>query len=80
MWLNIKKGAAMTKTQIEKWLSQGVKGKIVISAEKVAFLMTMRKADAIELCEGCNYDNRNSKRRYYYIEDVAEKLAARRGI
>ena len=50
----------MTKTQIEKWLSKGVKGKMVISAEKVAFLMTMRKADAVELCEGCNYDNRNS--------------------
>lgn len=53
---------------------------MVISAEKVAFLMTMRKADATELCEGCNYDKRKSKRKYYYIEDVAEKLAARRGI
>lgn len=70
----------MTKTQIENWLSKGVKGKMVISAEKVAFLMTMRKADAIELCEGCNYDNRQSKRKYYYIEDVAKKLADRRGI
>lgn len=70
----------MTKTQIEKWLSNGVKGKIVISAEKVAFLMTMRKEDATELCEGCNYDKRKGKRKYYYIEDVAEKLAARRGI
>ena len=56
---------------------EATEGAIVISTEKLAKVMDMRKAEAIKVCIGCHYDKRG-KQKKYYIEDVSKKLAARR--
>lgn len=50
--------------------------KIVITAPMVAKAMQMRRSEAYELCKGCNYEKRG-RSRFYYIDDVAERLAKR---
>lgn len=67
----------MTKTEIERNLKEATEGAIVISTEKLAKVMDMRKAEAIKVCIGCHYDKRG-KQKKYYIEDVSKNLAARR--
>ena len=66
----------MTKTDIIRDLKDATKGKMVISASKVAEVMGMRDAEARKLCEGCHYDPRG-KNKMYYIEDVSTKIAER---
>ena len=65
----------MTKTQIKKDLEKKTEA-IVISAPMVAEAMKMRRSEAYALCDGCNYEKRG-RSRFYYIDDVAERLAKR---
>ena len=79
----------MTKTQIKKdlqaFVAESAKRnarqtrntkKIVITAPMVAMAMQMRRSEAYALCDGCNYEKRG-RSRFYYIDDVAERLAKR---
>lgn len=66
---------AMTKTQIKKDLEKKTEA-IVITAPMVAKAMQMRRSEAYALCDGCNYEKRG-RSRFYYIDDVAERLAKR---
>ena len=65
----------MTKTQIKKDLEKKTEA-IVITAPMVAKAMQMRRSEAYALCDGCNYEKRG-RSRFYYIDDVAERLAKR---
>lgn len=70
----------LTRTQIKKDLIANNNGQLLISREKIKKLYKMGDAELNRLLKGCTYDERGTRAKLYYVDDVADRLTERRAV